>query len=160
MSKRIPALSRPAFVLAILAGLYLAARPASAEPQLSPQDSLVARMVCTFVQEGHLNRPEIGDEISKRLFHRFLKDLDPAKLYFQKSDVAEFKKYETELNKMLLGATSVSPTRFTIASWCASRSVSSSPRSWPTVPQDFTVKEYLRDRSGHPGLCGHGQRNP
>ena len=36
-------------------------------------------MVCEFLQKGHVTRPTIGDEISKRLFQRFLKDLDPSK---------------------------------------------------------------------------------
>ena len=144
MSKRIPALSRPAFVLAILAGLYLAARPASAEPQLSPQDSLVARMVCTFVQKGHLNRPEIGDEISKRLFHRFLKDLDPAKLYFQKSDVAEFQKYETELNKMLPRGDLSFAYKVYDRFLARIKERVKLAEELAAVPQDFTVKEYLQ----------------
>jgi carboxyl-terminal processing protease len=76
--------------------------PTRAEPKLSKQDPLVARMVCEFLKRGHLNRPEINDEVSARLFRRFLKDLDPAKLYFLKSDVDEFKKFEKELDDQLL----------------------------------------------------------
>jgi carboxyl-terminal processing protease len=76
--------------------------PTPAEPKQSKQDPLVARMVCEFLKRGHLNRPEIGDDVSRRLFRRFLKDLDPAKLYFLKSDIDEFKKSETELDDQLL----------------------------------------------------------
>jgi carboxyl-terminal processing protease len=74
----------------------------SAEPVPGKDDRLVAQVVCEILQRGHVRRPMIGDEISKRLFQRFLKDLDPGKLYFLKSDVDEFKKEETELDDMLL----------------------------------------------------------
>jgi carboxyl-terminal processing protease len=86
---------------AITVGL-LHTTPAPAEPKLAKHDPLVARMVCEFLRRGHLNRPEIGDELSRRLFRRFLKNLDPAKLYFLQSDIDEFKKHETDLDDMLL----------------------------------------------------------
>ena len=60
------------------------------------------RWSANFLQDGHVTRPMIGDEISSRLFQRFLKDLDPGKVYFLKSDIDEFKKHETELDDMLL----------------------------------------------------------
>src|SRR5947209_16964583 len=74
----------------------------SAEPVPGKDDRLVSQMVCEILQNGHVTRPTIGDEISRRLFQRFLKDLDPGKLYFQKSDVDEFKQHETELDDKLL----------------------------------------------------------
>lgn len=89
-------------LLAILAALFLIPSPTPAEPKLADQDRLVAQMVCELMKRGHLTKPEIGDELSRRLFSRFLKDLDPAKVYFLKSDVDEFKKQETELDDQLL----------------------------------------------------------
>jgi carboxyl-terminal processing protease len=89
-------------LLAVLAGLFLALGRTPAEPIPSKQDRLIAQMVCGFLQQGHLNRPEIGDEVSRRIFRHFLKDLDPAKLYFLQSDIDEFKKQETDLDDMLL----------------------------------------------------------
>ena len=74
----------------------------SADPVPGKDDKIVAQMVCEFLQEGHVTRPMLGEEISRRLFHRFLKDLDPGKVYFLKSDIDEFKKQETELDDMLL----------------------------------------------------------
>ena len=91
-----------ALLLAVMVGLILIQAPTPAEPVQTKQDPLVAKMVCEFLKRGHLNRPELGDEISKRLFHRFLKDLDPDKIYFMKSDIDEFKKHETELDDQLL----------------------------------------------------------
>jgi carboxyl-terminal processing protease len=88
--------------VATLLGLFLIPFCVWAEPIPGKDDRLVAQMVCEFLQRGHVTRPTIGDEISKRLFHRFLKDLDPGKLYFLKNDIDEFKKQETELDDMLL----------------------------------------------------------
>jgi carboxyl-terminal processing protease len=72
------------------------------EPVPGKQDRVVIQLVCNYLQQGHLSRPEIDDELSRRLFHRFLKDLDPTKLYFVKSDIDEFKKYEIQLDDLLL----------------------------------------------------------
>jgi carboxyl-terminal processing protease len=97
--------SRVRFLLALLAiggGLLVITPTAPAEPMLGENDPLVIELVCSFLRQAHLSRPEIGDKISKRLFHRFLKGLDPNKLYFTQSDIDEFKKEETELDDMLL----------------------------------------------------------
>jgi carboxyl-terminal processing protease len=89
-------------VLGAMVALLLVPFCASAQPMPGKDDRLVAKMVCEFLQEGHVTRPMIGDEISRRLFHRFLKDLDPGKVYFIKSDFDEFKKQEADLDDMLL----------------------------------------------------------
>ncbi len=102
MMARQPFPSRYCAALAVMAALLLVPLSASAQPVPGKDDRLVASMVCEFLQEGHVTRPMIGDEISKRLFRRFLKDLDPGKVYFLKSDFDEFKKHETELDDMLL----------------------------------------------------------
>jgi carboxyl-terminal processing protease len=88
-------------VLALTAGLLLLPSRSAAEPTPGKQDETVIKMVCAYLQQAHLARPEIGDEISRRLFQKFLKDLDPTKIYFLKSDIDEFKKYETELKDQL-----------------------------------------------------------
>jgi carboxyl-terminal processing protease len=116
---------------------------ASAQPTPGKDDRLVAQMVCELLQEGHVTKPMIGDEISRRLFHRFLKDLDPGKVYFLKSDIDEFKKHETELDDMLLkGDISFAYTVY-------NRFLERVTQRLKLIDQlvdtkfDFTVKEYL-----------------
>jgi carboxyl-terminal processing protease len=94
--------SRATFALLLLAAGLIQTPRAAAEPKPSPQDATTCQLVCEFLQRGHLNKPEIGDEISRRLFKRFLKGLDPGKLYFTKDDVENLKKQETELDDMVL----------------------------------------------------------
>src|SRR5262249_659487 len=89
------------FLVALL-GLLLIPLWLSAEPVPGRDDRLVAKVVAQLLQQGHVTKPKIGEEISKRLFQRYLKDLDPGKLYFLQSDIDDFKKQETELGSMLL----------------------------------------------------------
>jgi carboxyl-terminal processing protease len=103
MTQRIRPVKPLVALLAAVAGLFLLTTArAPAEPKVAKQDQLVAQMVCEFLKQGHLSKPEIGDEVSRRLFRRFLKDIDPNKVYFLKSDIDEFKKSETELDDQLL----------------------------------------------------------
>jgi carboxyl-terminal processing protease len=90
-----------AIVLAF-AGLLSITSPTVADPKPDRQDKRIAELVVRYMKEGHLNKPEIDDELSRRLFKRFIKALDPAKLYFTKSDIDSFKSQETELDDQLL----------------------------------------------------------
>src|SRR5260370_28982906 len=102
MTKRIVQIKRSIVLLAVFAGVLWIAPRLTAEPVPGKQDRLVVQMVCSLLQQGHLSRPDIGDEPSRRLFKRFFKEMDPAKLYFVKDDVEELKKFETQLDDMLL----------------------------------------------------------
>ncbi len=93
--------NRTLVLWAALAGLLLFTTRGPAEPVAGKQDQLVVRLVCDYLQRAHLNRPEIGEELSKHLFKRFLKDLDPTKGYFLKSDVEELRQHETGLGAAL-----------------------------------------------------------
>jgi carboxyl-terminal processing protease len=129
--------------LGAMALLLLVPFCVSAQPIPGKDDRLVAQMVCEFLQEGHVTRPMIGDEISKRLFQRYLKDLDPGKVYFLKSDIDEFKKQETELDDMLLKGD------ISFAYKVYGRFVQRVEQRLKLIDEladtkfDFTVKEYL-----------------
>jgi carboxyl-terminal processing protease len=73
-----------------------------AEPVPGKQDRMVVQMVTEYLRRAHLMQPKIDDDLSKRLFSSFFKNLDPMKLYFMKSDVEDFRSYETELDDMLI----------------------------------------------------------
>jgi carboxyl-terminal processing protease len=134
---------RAVALLAGVTGLLLMVGRSWAEPIPGKQDRLVIELVCDYLHQGHLKQPEIGDEISKRLFHRFIKDLDPAKLYFVKSDIEELKRYETELDDQLLQG------EMTFAYKVYNRLLERIGERLKLVdelvkaPQDYTVKEYL-----------------
>ncbi len=102
MSKRLLHAKRFIPLLALAVSLFLIAAPATAEPKEGKQDALIAQIVCEYLKRGHLSQPEINDDISRRVFRRFLKGLDPNKLYFVQADFDEFKKSETDLDDQLL----------------------------------------------------------
>jgi carboxyl-terminal processing protease len=91
-----------AATLAIISALFLLVPHGPADATPGKHDRLVAQLVCGYLQRGHLARPAIDDELSRRLFQRFFKSLDPTKLYFLRSDIEQFKKDETDLDDMLL----------------------------------------------------------
>jgi carboxyl-terminal processing protease len=66
-------------------------------------DRRIAMSVANELRTEHLLRHPIDDEISQRAFKIFLDQLDGMKVYFLKSDIAEFKVYEKQLDEMVRG---------------------------------------------------------
>ncbi len=58
----------------------------------------VTQVVTRLMQRDHISRHPIDDEISTRTFTNFLEQLDPMKIYFQKSDIDELSKYKTQID--------------------------------------------------------------
>ena len=100
--QRISGRIAPLLYLLIVVGLFITQGRLAADPVPGKQDARIVKSVCEYLKQVHLTRPDIGEEISRRLFKHFIKDLDPTKLYFMKSDIDEFRKYETELSDRLL----------------------------------------------------------
>ena len=143
VTQRLSRAQRGVAVLAALAGLLVLSSRLAADVSAGKQDGLVVRLVCDFLQRGHLSRPEINDNLSRRLFQRFFKELDPTKMYFLRSDVDEFRKQETELDDMLLRGD------MSFAYKVHQRFLARVAERLKLVgelvnaPHDFTVKEYL-----------------
>ncbi len=56
----------------------------------TPIDKQITKLVSFYIQDQHLSKHKLDDEISKRFLEMFLKTLDPMKVYFLKSDVEKF----------------------------------------------------------------------
>jgi len=69
-------------------------------PNLSDKEinQITARLVALIVENSHIAKPKIDDEISKRWVRNYFKSLDPQKNYFLKSDIDTFLKQEAELD--------------------------------------------------------------
>lgn len=143
MKHRFPRLLPLAAVAAAVAGLLLFRSPAPAEPTLNKQDQLVARVVCEFLRQLHLSHPPIDDAASRRLFAKFLKDLDPNKLYFLQSDVNEWKKYEAELDDQLQRGELTFPYAVYERLMTRLNERMKFVEEFVPAEHDFTVKEYL-----------------
>lgn len=85
------------------AALFLVATSIFAQ-QLSsrdPEEAATTQLVAKMTENYHLNQSRIDDNISSKLVDKFIKDLDPQKLYFYESDIATFNQSRKTLDDML-----------------------------------------------------------
>jgi carboxyl-terminal processing protease len=76
--------------------------PRVATVKTPPADNrIIVRSVRNLVEEGHISQEKFDDELSKRGFELFLRQVDPTKSYLLQSDVDEFRVNETQLDDML-----------------------------------------------------------
>jgi carboxyl-terminal processing protease len=77
--------------------------PRVAQIKEAPADNRqIIRSVRNLVEEGHISQIKFDDELSKRGFELFLRQVDPMKSYLLQSDIDEFRKSETQLDDMLI----------------------------------------------------------
>jgi carboxyl-terminal processing protease len=65
-----------------------------------PKDNekIISYTIARLMHQKHLSGRLIDDELSKRCFESFIKSLDPMKVYFNRSDIDEFRPLETKLD--------------------------------------------------------------
>ena len=74
----------------------------------SKNDSKVAKIVADYLQEAHLSKYRLDDEISKRTWQAVISGtkstpgFDPWKLYFTQQDINEFRAHEKTLDDEIL----------------------------------------------------------
>ena len=94
--------SRAAATLLIGMALFVAttifAQKLSAE---RAADATTTKLVCEMVIHYHISQGEINDETSKKLLKRYLKQMDPLKLYLLASDVESFQPNATKLDDLV-----------------------------------------------------------
>jgi len=85
---RIPARSRAgttlaAVIFALVASTIFAHQ--AAEPR--PGESKTAILVCKMIEQNHIGHVKINEELSRKLFNRYVDLLDARKLYFTQADI-------------------------------------------------------------------------
>ncbi len=87
--------------LASLAVALTAAGVAQADPTgPTDEDHNVTRAVVQLLRTQHMSKHPLDNEISHRFLDRYLKMLDPMKLYFMQSDVDSFKTRQDDLDDL------------------------------------------------------------
>jgi carboxyl-terminal processing protease len=86
-----------AVMLALVASTIFAHQ--AAEPRSG--DSKTAMLVCKMVEQKHIGHVKINEELSVKLFNRFLDFLDPRKLYFTQADVDDLGQEKNRLGELL-----------------------------------------------------------
>jgi len=136
---------RPLVLMAVLALMAVIVGAQAPVPQAEDQET--ARIVVELLEQGHMARPKIDDAIAVKWCDNFIKELDPAKYYFLKADVDEFKKEATTLDDQIkLGNIDFARKVF-------DRYLVRQDERYKTLTEllkqkhDFTVDEYLSDDS-------------
>jgi carboxyl-terminal processing protease len=72
--------------------------------ELVPNKTLekTARIITKVIASYHYKKESLDDAFSSRILDRYLETLDPNRLFFLASDVAEFAKYRNQLDEHLL----------------------------------------------------------
>ena len=132
--------------LSLIAVLFLMAAVVGAQaPVPTNDDQETARTVVNLLEQGHMARPIIDDEIAVKWCDNFIKDLDPQKYYFLKADVEEFRKQAKTLDDKIHEGNIV------FARLVFDRFLERHDERYKTVMDllgrkiDFTVDEYLTD---------------
>lgn len=86
-------------VLVVSAAAFVGAQAPAVKP--SPIDEVTSEIVAQLMEKGHLSKPTINDEISKKWFENYFEMLDPLKYNFTQADIDEFKPFETQLDDLV-----------------------------------------------------------
>jgi carboxyl-terminal processing protease len=134
---------RPFVLMAILALMAVVVGAQAPVPQA--EDEETARIVVQLLEEQHMAHPKIDDAISVKWCDNFINSLDPAKYYFLKADVDEFKKEDKNLDDQ------VREGNIDFARKVFDRYLTRRDERFKTMMEllqqkpDFTVDEYLPD---------------
>ncbi|WP_435006299.1 carboxy terminal-processing peptidase [Tundrisphaera lichenicola] len=85
-----------AFGLLGVVALFVGAQAPAPVP--TPEDEKTAKIVVGLLERSHMAKPKIDDDTAIKWCKTFLKDLDPQKYYFLKSDAEEFLPQATTLD--------------------------------------------------------------
>lgn len=64
----------------------------------------ILKMVGDMLSQGHYKPQDINDAFSKKIFKKFIGDLDPDKNMYLKSDIESLRKFETKIDDEIKGA--------------------------------------------------------
>jgi carboxyl-terminal processing protease len=103
----------PIVILMIVTGSFLAFQTMGTGTKTPPgKYEKILKLVGDMLTQAHFSPQNINDEFSKKIFTKYLTDLDPEKNMFLASDITSLqKKYETGIDEEIKGA----PVEFFLA---------------------------------------------
>src|SRR6266496_3387368 len=93
----------PILVILVLAGMVLAFQSLGKSANPPSKYDKILRNVGQMLTEAHYSPKDINDEFSKKIFTKFMNDLDPDKNIFLQADYDALKKYETKIDDEIKG---------------------------------------------------------
>ena len=65
------------------------------------KDKLLIELLTFVIERGHYDPAVMDDEFSRGVYKDYIEALDPSKRFFMQSDIAEFARYETQIDDMI-----------------------------------------------------------
>ena len=65
------------------------------------KDKMLIQLITYLLNETHIAPQDINDDFSSRVFDNYIKQLDPYKRYFYKSDIKEFEAYKSAIDDQI-----------------------------------------------------------
>src|SRR5918993_64248 len=96
----------PIVILMIVAGSFLAFQTMGTGTKTPPgKYEQILRLVGDMLVQAHFSPQNINDDFSKKIFTKYVNDLDPEKNMFLQSDISALQKnYETKIDDEIKGA--------------------------------------------------------
>lgn len=94
-------LLKPLFVAAFSVLIPVSAHALTSELKPEPVHKQTLLEINESLKLGHYNRVNLDDQLSGQILNQFLKDLDPSRSYFYKSDIDEFEQYRQQLDDFI-----------------------------------------------------------
>lgn len=129
----------PILVLVLVAGMFLAFKSikAGAKTPVNPPSKYeqIMKLVGEMLSQGHYSPQDINDAFSKKVFAKYLKELDIEKNFFLKSDLDALKKFETRVDDEIKGA----PVEFFLA---AGKTFTTRMEQASVIVNEFLIKPF------------------
>jgi carboxyl-terminal processing protease len=93
----------PILMMLVVAGTFLAFQSLGKSSNPPSKYEKILRNVGQMLSEAHYSPKDINDDFSKKIFKKFLNDLDPDKNILLQSDYDALKKYETKIDDEIKG---------------------------------------------------------
>ena len=87
-------------IVAVLSAALLSFLPKK-EVNDPEKDKILIELLAFIIEKGHFDPKEIDDAYSKDVFSEYITALDPSKRLFLASDIAEFKKFEMQIDDQI-----------------------------------------------------------
>lgn len=90
----------------VIVGIFLTLQSLGKDTRQDPPDRYgkIMQLVGRMLTDGHYSPQPVDDAFSKRVFKRYLDELDPEKSILMQSDIAQLKEYETRIDDEMTGA--------------------------------------------------------
>src|SRR5690349_3808490 len=95
----------PLLLVMLAGGIFLAFRTlGSGKIDPPTKYERILQSINIVLTQGHYNPKDINDDFSKKIFEKYLEELDPEKDILLQDDVDALKKYQTKIDDEIKGA--------------------------------------------------------